>query len=64
VTDEAITLLAPRIGIRAACTVVGVAQATWYRRHRASPAPPRPAAVPHRDRAQPRGLTTAERRAI
>ena len=36
-TDEAITLLAPRIGTRAACAAAGVPQATWYRRHRISP---------------------------
>ena len=41
VTDEAIALLAPRIGTRAACAASGVPQATWYRRHRASPALPR-----------------------
>jgi putative transposase len=64
VTDEAIAALAPRIGIRAACAASGVPQATWYRRHRASPAPPRRPPVPHRDRAQPRALAAAERRAI
>jgi putative transposase len=64
VTDEAITVMAPRIGTRAACAAAGVAQASWYRRHRASPAPPRPAPVPHRDRVQPRALTPAERTAI
>jgi putative transposase len=64
VTDQAIALLAPRIGTRAACAASGVAQASWYRRHRASPALPRPAAVPHRDRAQPRALAAAERQAI
>jgi putative transposase len=64
VTDEAIALLAPRIGTRAACRAAGVPQATWYRRHRASPAPPRPEPVPHRDRAQPRALAAAERKAI
>jgi putative transposase len=64
VTDEAIALLAPRIGTRAACSAAGVAQATWYRRHRATPAPPRPEPVPHRDRVQPRALAAAERRAI
>ena len=63
-TDEAVALLAPRIGTRAACRAAGVAQATWYRRHRASPAPPRPAPVPHRDRVQPRALAAAERAAI
>jgi putative transposase len=64
VTDEAIAVMAPRIGTRAACAAAGVPQATWYRRHRASPAPPRPAAVPQRDRVQPRALAAAERRAI
>jgi len=64
VTDEAIAVMAPRIGTRAACAAAGVAQASWYRRHRASPAPARPAAVPHRDRVQPRALSTAERAAI
>ena len=63
-TDEAIALLAPMIGTRAACRAAGVAQATWYRRHRASPAPPRPGPVPHRDRVQPRALAAAERKAI
>jgi putative transposase len=52
------------IGTRAACRAAGVAQATWYRRHRASPAPPRPEPVPHRDRVQPRALAAGERTAI
>jgi putative transposase len=64
VTDEAIALLAPRIGTRAACAASGVPQATWYRRHRISPVPPRPEPVPHRDRAQPRALAAHERQAI
>jgi putative transposase len=64
VTDEAIALLAPRIGTRAACAAAGVPQATWYRRHRASPVPLRPAPMPHRDRVQPRALARAERQAI
>jgi putative transposase len=64
VTDEAIAALAPRIGTRAACKAAGVPQASWYRRHRSSPVPPRPAPVPHRDRRQPRALDPAERRAI
>jgi putative transposase len=64
VTDQAIALLAPRIGTRAACAAAGVSQATWYRRHRVSPAPARPAAVPQRERRQPRALAAAERQAI
>ena len=63
-TDEAIALLAPRIGTRAACAASGVPQATWYRRHRISPPPPRPAPVPHTGRVQPRALAAAERQAI
>jgi len=64
VTDEAVALLAPRIGTRAACRASGVAQATWHRRHRVSPAAAKPAPVPHRERVQPRALAPAERQAI
>jgi putative transposase len=64
VTDQAIALLAPRIGTRAACAAAGVAQASYYRRHRVSAAPPRRQPVPHRDRHQPRALDPAERQAI
>ena len=63
-TDEAITLLAPRIGTRAACRAAGVPQATWYRRHRISAPAPKPAPVPHAGRIQPRALAPAERAAI
>jgi putative transposase len=63
-TDAAISELAPVVGVRAACTTVGTAQANWYRRHRQSPAPPRPAPVPQRARVQPRALTATERAAI
>jgi putative transposase len=64
VTDEAIALLAPRIGARAACAASGVPQATWYRRHRISPPPQRPVPVPHAERIQPRALARDERTAI
>jgi putative transposase len=64
VTDQAVAMLAPRVGTRAACAAAGVAQASWYRRHRASPAPVRRVPVPHRDRVQPRALSPAERAAI
>jgi putative transposase len=64
VTDEAIALLAPKIGTRAACRAAGVPQATWYRRHRISAPAPRPATVPHKDRVQPRALAPAERTAV
>ena len=63
-TDEAIALLAPRIGTRAACAASGVPQATWYRRHRISPPPQRPVPVPHAERIQPRALARDERTAI
>ncbi len=62
--DAAVAELAPRIGTRAACQATGSAQAGYYRRHRQSPPPDRPAAVPHRERHQPRALAPAERQAI
>jgi len=64
VTDDAITTLAPQVGVRAACVAVGAAQAGYYRRHRITPVPERPAPVPHRDRHQPRALTESEREVI
>jgi putative transposase len=64
VTDAANAQLAPRIGTRAACAAAGVPQATWYRRHRISPPPPKAAPVPHANRVQPRALAPAERTAI
>jgi putative transposase len=63
-TDAAVAELAPRTGMRAACAAVGCAQASWYRRHRASPLPPRPGPIAHRERRQPRALATAERQQI
>ena len=63
-TDEAIAVMAPRIGTRAACAAAGVPQASWYRRHRISPPAPKPAPVPHSERVQPRALAPAERTAI
>jgi putative transposase len=64
VTDAAVAELAPRIGTRAACRAVGAAQAGWYRRHRVSAPPSRPAPVPHTGRHQPCALNQAERQAI
>jgi len=64
VTDEAIATLTPRTGTRAACAAVGAPQASYYRRHRASPPPRRPAPVPHAGRVQPRALRQAERQEI
>ena len=62
--DDAIALMTPRIGTRAACAAAGVPQATWYRRHRISPPPPKAAPVPQAGRVQPRALAAAERTAI
>jgi putative transposase len=64
VTDAAIAELAPALGVRAACDAVGAARASYYRRHRISPAPARVAPIPHRDRPQPRALSQAEQQAI
>lgn len=63
-TDQAVTALAPQLGVRAACDAVGAAHAGYYRRHRQSPAPVRPDPVPHRQRRQPRALTAAEQQAV
>ena len=63
-TDQAVTQLAPQLGVRAACEAVGAAQAGYYRRNRQSPAPVRPEPIPHRQRPQPRALSAAEQQAI
>jgi putative transposase len=63
-TDQAVAELAPRIGVREACDAIGASQAGYYRRHRHSPAPERPAPIPHRDRLQPRALNPEEQQAI
>ena len=63
-SDAAIAELASKIGVRNACDAVGVAQASYYRRHRRSPPPQRPAPLPHKDRPQPRALSESERAAI
>lgn len=47
-TDQAVTQLAPQLGVRAACQAVGAAQASYYRRHRQSPARPRSGQSPYR----------------
>jgi putative transposase len=64
VTDQAVTELIPQCGTRAACEAVGAAQASYYRRHRQSPAPVRPEPIAHRRRHQPRALSATERQAI
>jgi putative transposase len=63
-TDQAIGALAGRIGVRDACVTVGASQAGYYRRHRVSPVPERPAPIAHRDRPQPRALSAQERQSI
>jgi len=63
-TGKAVAERAPVTGIRAACAAVGCAQASWYRRHRASLPPQRPAPVSLRDRRRPRALAPAGRQAI
>jgi len=63
-TDAAVTELAPRIGTRAACAATGTSQASWYRRHRVTPVPPRREPAHQSDRAQPRALAPAERQAV
>lgn len=59
--DEAITVLAPVVGVKNACAAVGRPRATHYRWHRRSPVPPRPARAP---RPQPRALSAAEREEV
>jgi putative transposase len=61
VIEDAIGELRPIIGTTKALEAVGSDRATWYRKHRQSPAPPRPVwvAAP-----QPRALTPVERKEI
>src|SRR5216683_2939185 len=56
--DQTIAELAPVIGKRAACAALGRSRATYYRRHRQSPLPPR---QPRVAALQPRALSQAER---
>jgi len=64
VSEAAVAELAPCLGVRAACDTLGIAQASYYRRHRTSLAPARPAPIAHRDRPQPRALSAVEQEAI
>ena len=57
-TDQASTDLVPLIGTRAAGKAAGRARASYYRRHRARPVPPRPPRAPA---PQPRALSPVER---
>ena len=56
--DQAITELAPVVGVKNACAAVGRPRANHYRRHAQSPAPTQPKREP---RPQPRALSAAER---
>jgi putative transposase len=56
--DAAITTLSPIVGTVAACGALGQPRSSWYRAHRRSPAPPRPARPAPRP--QPRALSPAE----
>ena len=59
--DHAIAELAPVVGVKAACAALGEPRARHYRRHRKSPAPPRPERVAT---PQPRALSEVERKEI
>ena len=63
-TDKAVIELTPSAWRARRLPGGGVSQAGYYRRHRQSPAPPRPEPVPHRQRHQPRALSPAEQQAI
>ena len=62
--DRAVMELQPLVGVRESCDALGASQAGYWRRHRQSPAPARPAPIPHRQRRQPRALSAAEQQAI
>jgi transposase InsO family protein len=59
--DEAIDELKGLVSTRDAITALGENRATWYRRHRTSPLPPRPERV---RATQPRALSEVERKQI
>ena len=59
--DQTIAELAPILGKRAACAALGRSRATYYRRHRQSPPPPR---QPQARTPQPRALSQTEREAV
>jgi putative transposase len=61
---QAVSELAPHVGVRLACDLLGASQASYWRRHRVSPAPERPAPIPQAQRTQPRALSETERATI
>lgn len=60
--DQAISELAPLVGVKAACEAVGRPRATHYRQHRKSPPPPKRPSPP--GRSQPRALSGEERAGV
>lgn len=60
--DAAVAELAPVIGTRGACVVLGASQAGWYRRHRQSPMAVVGGGAARRP--QPRALTATERQQV
>lgn len=56
--------LAPLVGRAEACRSTGVPRSTWYKHHRQSPLPDRPAPVPQAERHQPRALSGHEREQV
>ena len=59
--DDAIEVLAPMVGVAAACAAVGRPRSTHYRWHRKSPLPAKPVRVAAR---QPRALDAVERKEV
>ncbi|MEU5431682.1 hypothetical protein AB0H73_39680 [Streptomyces olivoreticuli] len=64
VLEDGVKELKDKIGISAACRVMNVPRQSFHRHHRLSPAPPKPAPVPHNERVQPQALTEAERETV
>jgi len=62
--QQAVTELAPSIGVAQACRVLGVPRAQYYRALQPRPAPPAPAPAPAATARSPRALGSAERDAI
>jgi putative transposase len=60
---EAVTQLAPTVGVLAACDVLGVARASFYRQ-RPAPGPPPVSAPPFERPASARALSPAERASV
>ena len=59
---EAVTLLAPAVGVGAACAALAVPRASWYRW--SAPPATAPAGLAARPTAHPRALSAAEGAAV